>query len=293
MFAPVGYRSLAELWREFLRSRLDAIYRASSNHYANKDFDSEAVRGTPLDVCEQLFLGVISTLNPVLASSDGRVFSINEDANDGGDNLFALVPPYQSAFYSAAQSFDQSDPDALLDLAGAFFEPWSGSPDQPDLWTTAYPCLEPGVETLPRAVEETLRFARLSVCFERDQFLVVERLPPWVQFLTVTRNSELIVSKFGGWSICIPDTQTRAWNDILSGKTHFLDDALGQRKVTGPGRTRIREVAADTYFELGLDNSPLSFRQKLDLVIEQLGFSLSESTLRRGLKEQCAQDSII
>lgn len=174
-----------------------------------------------------------------------------------------------------------------------FFKPWPGKPDQPELWAGTFPRLEPDVDELPTEVEETLRFACLPICFERRRFLVVEQLPSWSRFLTETRNSESIVSRFPGWSICMPDTEASAWNDILSRKTPLFDDVQRPRKSTGGGRPRKRELVATAYFKLGLDQRPLLFKQKISLLEKYLGFTVGESTLRRALKEKKDQDSSV
>lgn len=121
MFSPPGYRPLSGLWDEFLHHRLDSIYRAVADFYAGPEFDGNAVRGTPLDICEYQFLRVMSNLNPVLASTDGHVMKIHDETNDGGDHLFALVPPYQSAGYVKALASQQGTPDELHHLGGEFF----------------------------------------------------------------------------------------------------------------------------------------------------------------------------
>ncbi|MEP2890522.1 hypothetical protein [Tateyamaria sp.] len=60
MFCPEGYVSLAELWDQYREKRLRDFYDSASEHYANEDFTVAFVRGSPLDICEHVFLKTIS-----------------------------------------------------------------------------------------------------------------------------------------------------------------------------------------------------------------------------------------
>ena len=55
MFCPVGYRSVAELWKEFLDVRLESIYTMTVAGYNRPNFSAGFTRGSPLDICEYFF----------------------------------------------------------------------------------------------------------------------------------------------------------------------------------------------------------------------------------------------
>jgi len=286
MFAPVGYRPLAELWDEFLSKRLDDLYRSAASYYASPDFDCVNVRGTPLDICHHLFLSRISLLKPVLASPENQVVNLRIYYRDGTDHLFAAVPPYFSALYQAACALDAEQLKVFKLEQGRFFEPWHGESNEPALWSEAFPQLDAGVSTLPTELEESLRFSCLATSIDRDHYLIPRQMPVWSRLITDTQTTKTIIENFGGWAICLPESSLDAWSEYLEAAQAVSENDVCSIVQSKTGRPRVQGKIRDAYLELGLDRRQLGFKETHRLVEQKLGITVSESSLRRAIRKR-------
>lgn len=102
MFCPVGFRSAAELWEEFLARRFESIYIETTQGYHRPDYQAFFTRGSPVDVCEHVFLKSLSTVGFHISSPTGDVLRLHVRMQDGKPNLFSTARIYQSALWAAA-----------------------------------------------------------------------------------------------------------------------------------------------------------------------------------------------
>lgn len=134
MFCPPGYTTLAELWDRFQKERLQSFYISATRHYDQPDFTTAFVRGSPLDICEHVFLKSVADIGICLASMDGRIFKFYAPLEDGRPALFSEVPPGISTDHVVFAKEETGNTMEIDKIAGGKFSAWDGTYSEPELW---------------------------------------------------------------------------------------------------------------------------------------------------------------
>ena len=130
MFCPVGFRSAAELWDEFLAKRFEGIYADAVKGYNDPDFLAYFTRGSPIDICEHAFLKSLSEVGIHICSPSGKIMRLHVQTADARSSLFSNTRIYEAAMYHAAAKIEaeQGSGDDLF--ADRNFKPWHGEPSE-------------------------------------------------------------------------------------------------------------------------------------------------------------------
>lgn len=285
MFAPVGYTPLSMLWDQFLDAKLESVYRSASTYYASERFDSAKIRGSPLDIAEHIFTGLMWKCWPHAASASGDILRIHSRYQDGVPGLFALISPYHSALEVARAEIEGYDGTELDIVAGEAFEAWDFEPDEGLRWRETYPTIPDSIDRLSGSNFERLRFHTLPVCFERSRFVIVRELPHWGRFFQHGRDQEVLVEHLGGRALCVPDNALKGWTEILSGQTPILEDELSMNDahVSRPGRPPKVPKVIEAYERLFPDGHLGSLKEAIARIEVEISESVSEPTIRRAI----------
>lgn len=287
MFAPIGYTPLSILWDQFVESRIDAIYHSASEAYRSKKFVAPLVRGSPVDIAEYVFTNLMWKCRLYVASSNGKVLQVHTRCQDGVPGLFTQIAPYRAAYDAACAELDQGNRDELEAVAGMTFEEWNFAPEEREEWDRRYPELPDAEDRLSDHKMGTLRFHTLPICFERERFMIVEALPSWAKTVIGNRDQVVLVERFAGWALCVPDAALVGWDKILQGETPILDGqeastADGSRQIGRPQKVPRAVVAYRTIYP---DGHTCSWKEAIGLVSREMGENISVQTLRRAVAE--------
>lgn len=284
MFCPEGYVTLAELWDQYRAKWLRDFYDSASENYANNNFAAAFVRGSPLDICEHVFLKSVSQVGVSLASPSGQVMSVHAPLDDGSISLLSVLAVNASATASIVNELDSENTIDLEVYAGSFYRPWPGEAHEEALWSETYPVLSSSNSKQWAKTASSLRFHCLPMCFERDRFVVTKSLPPWTRHRKSTADAELLAQNFGGWAILMARGDLNSWQPYLKGKGVYPDQVHIGSGPRGTGRPEKQSDALRDYqkaFPKGHDCVLKAVLQQIEMTTGNL---YSESTMRRALK---------
>lgn len=286
MFAPVGYTPLSVLWDQFLEARIDAVYQSVSTYYASDGFDALRVRGSPLDITEHLFCELMWKCGLRASRPDGLVLNMHTRFQDGVVGLFSQISPYRSTHDAIITQMECGNRDEIDLVAGRYFQEWHGEHTEPREWTASYPELAEYPTRIKDDALAGLKFHTLPICFERERYVIVKKLPFWARFVENTRDVEWLVEGLGGSSLCVPNEKLKGWRDILDGSTPTLDVDLNrpvdENKVGRPAK--VPKVVA-VLGELYPNGWVGPWKQVIRNIEEAIGDSVGKSTVRRAFSE--------
>ena len=280
MFCPVGYRSAAALWQEYRARRLRAVYVLAAKAYGDHSTKFSLLRGSPLDICEFLFLNSLCRVGLYLASSKGDVVRIFMVVEDGRYSLLSVLTPWKSAYHHAAARLDDAHKIALASLTGNEFAPWPYEVSERESWAETYPNLTEQEYEIKLKLGFLTHHHALPKHFIRPTYLIAKTIPPWAS--EDIDNSEIgpILENYGGWSICVDEaTYNGEWQEYLSGqKQIFSNDAVLQ-KAAKLGRPRL-ELAYAAFSSMNFDKGKLSWAQLRSKIKRETGEEPCDKTLR-------------
>lgn len=286
MYCPVGYTTIAELWDRFRKERLASYYVSATKHYHKPDFTLAFVRGSPLDICEHVFLKSVSRIGVCVASPAGRVLKLYSPLKDGRISLFSVMTPASSAMNALASENETGSTEIVDQIAGHRFQAWHGEHDEVELWRKSYPIRDIGSLNRNSLHLETLRFHCLPVCFERQGYKVVDKAPTWAEHLAGQGPAFEIASRFKGWSICMSDEKLEDWRPYLEGKPVYKNDVeenAPENSVGRPSKQGQALIDWDMALPNGFDGG---MKVALRKIKAATGNTYSESTMRRALRNR-------
>ena len=286
IYAPQGYTPLSMLWDQFVEARLDAIYRSASRTYQSKNTITGLIRGSPVDIAEYIFSHLMWKCRPHAASADGVAIRIHTRFQDGVPGLFTQIGPYRSCFDAVVAEMEQGSRDEIERVAGVTFEEWDFETEDADAWNMTYPPLADSAENLPDQQWDRLRYHTLPICFERERFTIVEKLPIWARTVLNNRDQEVLVDALGGKAICVPDERLEGWERILNGETPILEEEVAQSQPSKPRVGRPTKIPATIkiFQEVFPDGRDCSWSRALALVNARMDESVSMQTLKRAVE---------
>ena len=285
MFCPPGYTPASDLWDRFLKKRKHDITSAAIRHYHSSDFQPKIVRGSPLDICEHVFLKLLSACGPYLAAPDGRTMKLAAPQLNDVSILFVVAEYRYSATFLFQGSQTKDSSESVRKIAGPNFKVFDGPLNGLAWWRDRYPIKAIGKLKSIGGVQPIDTFHCLPLFFERERFQIVEQLPAWASGNDLLNDNDVIVRKFSGWSICLSKNGVRAFMDGLETKFLISENVVSKPVDRSKGRPpKVAAALADfqSVFPLGRKGTLKSMLHEIETATGRI---YSESTLKRVLKK--------
>lgn len=286
MFCPEGYVSLAELWATYREARLRDIYEHSARYYQSNDFIALFVRGSPLDICEYVFLTSVGRCGLHLASPEGALVRVFVPEDESRASLCSVRAAGPSVDCWMAMEIEAENDPAGMTRDAYKFQPWNGDAQDETPWTEAYPILPEGDDKAWLDAAKRLRFHCLPLCLERPVYTVMTELPPWSRDMRYLGDLPRLIENFGGWSVCMSEEAVDAWQPYLNGQGVHPDEQWFRRPTRKNGRPNKQELALrdfDRTFPEGLDQP---WKNVPSAIKATTGNDYGESTIRRALRSR-------
>lgn len=280
MFCPVGFRSAAELWEEFLARRFESIYIETTQGYHRPDYQAFFTRGSPVDVCEHVFLKSLSTVGFHISSPTGDVLRLHVRMQDGKPNLFSTARIYQSALWAAAIEIEGEGKPSYDALEKANFKAWYAEASEHSKLSEAYPLANDVDERSKRNLGWGTPHHSLLHHIQRETFTILEESPLWAGKTASSAQVKPLLRNYGGWAICLDDvTYANAWPDYLAGKVSFYPSDNIDGSASQIGRPRM--AAAHAAFEaMDFDKGDLTWLQLVERIERETGERPSPKAFR-------------
>lgn len=280
MFCPVGYRSAAELWHEYQIQRLKSVYMSATEAYQKHKEKFSYLRGSPLDICEFLFLSSLCEVGVCLASPRGDVSRVFIRLADGEHSLFSVLSPMRAASFAAAVPLDKACKDAINLFGQHSFSSWKHSVEERDSWINAYPQLSDAEYDEYDFDANRIWHHTLPCHFLRDSFLIADTVPLWVSERAGDTVIKPILDHYEGWSICISEeTYSVKWQDYLTGKKAIFANSVVTEEKVKRGRPKL-ENARSAFAAMAFDKGHLSWAQVRAKILRETGERPSDKALR-------------
>lgn len=280
MFCPVGYRSAAELWHEYRQRRLPFVYLSATKAYGEHETSFMLFRGSPLDICEFLFLYSLSSVGFCLASPLGNIARVFIVFEDDRPSLFSVLTPDASAYFYAAAGLDKVIDSSLRRIEGSQFAPWQHELEELGSWVKTYPVFTVDELEINLADGFMIQHHTLPRYFIRPSYLIASDVVPWASDHANDPEIQPILQNYSGWSICINEaTYQGEWQEYLNGRKPVLAGNTTNEKTARPGRPRL-ESAYAAFSTMGFDKGNLSWAQTRAKIRRDTGEDPSDKTLR-------------
>lgn len=280
MFCPIGYRSAAELWIEYRKRRLPAVYVSAAKAYSDLMTTFSLLRGSPLDICEFLFLNSLSSVGFYLASPSGNIARVFIVFDDERPSIFTVLTPHASAYNSAAAQLDSAFQTSVKSLAGHQFGPWDHEVAEQGSWVNNYPTFTEEEFEINLTDGFLIQHHTLPKYFIRPSYLIASHIAPWASDHANDAEIQPIIEHYAGWSICIDEaTYQGEWQDYLSGRKQIFTTAEMIETTAKRGRPRLDSAYA-AFSAMGFDKGKLSWAQLRTKIRRETGEAPSDKTLR-------------
>lgn len=277
MFCPIGYVTLAELWKEFFAKYRVPLTRFAMNTYDKHDFHLGETVGSPDDYCEDTFLSTLTDVRIFAAAGDGRVTQL-ETAPDGArSKLFEKMSPFES--FLAARNPAEAGADGfwLRRIGSDYFVEWDVTTKTLSEWKAHFGGSDGQVSKGPC-------FHTLPFAFERGRYVVPDDPPPWICDVIDEHYLPRMIEGFRGNALCVEEEAARKWREQiikaaklpqLGGSTPHKTSSIGR-----PNKTKKISKAYHLYYPDG-HNVALEYVSRL--LQKETGLSFCERTLRRAI----------
>ena len=280
MFCPVGYRSAAEIWHEFRKKRLPAVYESASQAYLDHQTNFSLLRGSPLDICEFIFLNSLCEVGFYLSSPLGNIVRVFVSFEDERQSIFSVLTPHDSAYNYAAAGLENVYDASAKKIEGNEYSSWKYEVAERDSWSKNYPILTKEEFEANLVDGFLIQFHTLPRFFIRSAYMIANHLPPWA--IDYANNLEIfpIIEHYAGWSICIDEATFQGeWKEYLSGRKPIILDNAATERVAKAGRPRL-EKAYSAFASMGFDKGELSWAQLRAKILRVTGEEPSDKALR-------------
>lgn len=280
MFCPVGFRSAAELWDEFLTRRFESIYNETTQGYHRPDYQAFFTRGSPIDVCEHVFLKSLSNVGVHISSPTGDVLKLHVRMQDAKPNLFSSARIYESALWAAGVKIEGEHKPSYDLLENANFKEWHAEASEHSKLSESYPLATDVDELTKRNLGWGTPHHSLLHHIQRETFTIFEATPLWAGKTASSAHVKPLLNNYAGWAICLDEvTYADTWPDYLAGRVSFYpsDDTDGSASQLG----RPRMAAAHAAFAaIDFDKGDLTWLQLADRIERETGERPSPKAFR-------------
>lgn len=280
MFCPVGYRSAAELWTEFLRFRLEALNDSAVASYNDPKFVAGLTRGSPLDICEHVFLVALSTVGIHLASPSGDIVRVHVRYSDSLPCLFLTLGTYAAAWQEPAESFSTDNTISINFLENGRFKSWDHEVKDGESWAKTYKEFSHLLADRHHEPFYGLFHHTLPCHFLRHSYVIAADVPAWAVESSLSIEVAPILENYAGWAICLDDaTYNGEWQEYLTGRKQFYQKH--EDSVTIAARGRPKMINAQAAFEaMDFAKGDLSWEQVSRKIERETGEKPSPKALR-------------
>lgn len=263
------------LWQMFCERRLHSVYETTAGIYHEPEFKQDVSRGSPLDICEYLFLKSISLCQLSVSSPEGKTMKISTTLMDGQMSTLSILPP---VFAIAAVALEEGRKEGEAESrkwGGPLFS--RAKFEDPKFLVQRYAAPTAG------EYEQSFSFHSLPIFFLRPHFTVADHLPAWAKRFGDPAEGELLIDHFAGWSLVLSDEAMEEWRPYLDGKSPLENEWLMVSAPTNTGRPRERDAAAAAFMKIYPNGTALSWKEVLRELELREGVAVSRDTLKRGL----------
>ncbi|MEV8468645.1 hypothetical protein AB0T83_17910 [Fluviibacterium sp. DFM31] len=283
MISPPGYTSLAELWREFCETHFVTVYQMACAQYADDTFNASYCSGSPLDLCEQLFLGTFEDGRISLASGAEHVVDLTPKLDNRRIRFFTTASPFESS--NIANTSEEVGPDGehLMRIGSSQFQAWPHRHGTAEPWRQAYK--RPGPDEIGSLRREDVPYHTLPYTFERQRFVIPRTMPGWAEHTFHRYDLDVVFSDHTGSTICLNDGALPKWYAKNIRGRKFLDDFLGTADSTAStGRPQKQEAIWKTFTALYPEGRTGSWKEVTAAVRTASGLDCSQKTVQRAIK---------
>jgi len=243
VFCPDGYIPAAKLWEDYVSENLELIYERATSYYSSENFQAWCSRGSPIDICEHLFLVALSSAGCSLASPSGQILNYHVRYDDHYTNVFQKVFPTSAGWQFAALDLANMEDYVPRRIEGSFFEPWQSDKHNNKAHAQRYPRPKKGMDVFSPWPYGGCQFHSLPIFYERESFRVVQRPPPWTAETSDPFFEKDLIENFGGWAFCLSkEAYDQSWSEHCSHSIkEYTDEVEPLVRVGRPGLEKARE----------------------------------------------------
>ena len=280
MFAPVGYVTLAKLWREFQREHGGVLCDAARALYGVKSGVRYLDFGSPADFVEDAFIKSFDTFTFSLCSPSALILTAQPKDPNNSFRLLDRLNVIESTIAITDKSEKDRNLQRLKSLGSYRFEPWLDELGKASTWASEY-CEGRHATTPPG----DLPYHTLPLTFERHRFLVSDPLPPWSEDALDMLFVRRILPEGQGCAVCLDVEQESDWRatTLRRSWSRKIIDADGTASKTG--RPEKKAAALRYYRRLYPQGHDGTWKQVVRSIEEEFRFVVSVKTLRRAIEE--------
>lgn len=291
MFAPKGYTPLATLWSDFERQYIGWSHHRACAHFQAHGFDTYTLFGSPLDLCEDLFLTALSDVALTLFTPSSDIITTPSTLPNSNASIFTKTTVYESMAIVADPDEAGLENEWLVQMGSTRFGFWPHMEANYATWDLEY-CSGARAKAEGDGRDE-LQFYTLPYCFERGTYTVPRELPPWTVDMIDGSFARNLSGSLLGSSICLGDKVANNWRrrvtedqlELLFMRFMGKRDANTAAELTPKvGRPNKRIAAAQAYVDLGLIDSQAPWKEKRILVEDHLKSSIGLTTLKNAAR---------
>lgn len=277
MFCPIGYVTIAEIWKEFFAKYRVPLTRRAMAQFGQSDFQLGECFGSPDDYCEDVFLSTLTDLRIFAAAADGRVTQLETVLDGGRSKLFAKMSPFESYLASRNPEVADSDGFWLRRIGSDHFEEWDVTTQTLDKWKARFGGSDGQVSKRPC-------FHSLPFAFERGRYVVPDVPPPWICDVIDEHYLPRMIAVFHGNSLCMDDKTVRKWRKQVLNANELPQ--LGKKTLQEPsriGRPRKVHTISHAYRLHYPAGHNVALKEVVRVLEKETGQSFSVKTLRRAI----------
>ena len=124
MFCPVGYVTIAELWKEFVAKYELQLAALARKKYSESPADLLQEFGSPMDFCEDFFLQSLGEMTIFAADDKGMVLKLVSNLDGGRSQLFRKASVFESTLTARDPDEAGADNYWLIKMGSSTFSRW-------------------------------------------------------------------------------------------------------------------------------------------------------------------------
>ena len=279
MFCPVGFVTIAELWKEFCCKHELQLSAMARTKYAVEQVSLRQEFGSPMDFCEDAFLQSLRDTSVFSADDKGGIFRLESNLDGGKSLLFLRMSVFESTLAARNRKEAGINNYWLTKMGSGTFAPWPNTMGPSGAWREAYPVLD---YHLKRVSAEP--FHTLPVAFERSRFTIPEAPPPWAIDLLDEHYLPRIIRSFGGHALCLNTEHAVRWRAKYISNSNFLRKLEPSSGSTNSGRPRKQDEALTYYLQLFPNGHQGTLKVACQDIERTFGFVVAPKTLGRAIR---------
>ena len=286
MFCPVGFVTIAELWKEFCSKYALRLSVLARKEYSNSAAGFLDEFGSPMDFCEDKFLHTLDDMAIFAADEKGGVFRLENNLDGGRSQLFRKMSVLESTLTARDPQEAGIDSYWLIKMGSGTFAPWPDTMGPSETWSRAYPVLSDQVKRMGQEP-----FHTLPIAFERSRFTIPDAAPPWAMDLIDEHYLPKVMGAFGGSALCLNLDQATRWRAKHISNSSFLRDLEPSSGAAGVGRPGKQDSARACYRQLFPNGHQGTLKAACQEIERTFGLVVAPKTLGRAINSAAPEAS--